>query len=193
MPRYQHHTRELNVFAAAVQTEPRRARQVSPRARRNPLVEAAFENYQRSAAIREGSGEVYAEGIFRYLLVLEKKRSEAADHPLLLMLIELGSIAIDQSSRSAVAPRVFSALARCLRETDFIGWFRAPRVIGAVLTQHRQATGGECCERVQERVVGEFERRFPAEVVRALEVRVHQVVPNSRRHGERCRPDSNAR
>src|SRR5207249_10194531 len=70
-------------------------------------------------------GEAYNEEAFRYFLAIERKRSERSGRPFLLLLVDLKeqsgvTVRIDPM----VAPKLFSALWLCLRETDCVGWYR---------------------------------------------------------------------
>jgi hypothetical protein len=77
----------------------------------------------------------YDEKTFRYLLDSEAKRSERSGlsyHILLLYRTDTqGRI---ENMDSLVAKTVMAALSRCLRETDYIGWYRDGLIAGGVLT-----------------------------------------------------------
>jgi hypothetical protein len=76
----------------------------------------------------------YNEAAFRYFLAVERKRAERSLKPLLLMLVALKQ---RPGARIALAPdtsaAIFSALGSCVREVDFVGWYRESTVAAAVL------------------------------------------------------------
>src|SRR5437879_6907293 len=74
-------------------------------------------------------GQAYNEQAFRYLLAIERMRSERSGCPFLLLLIDLK----EQEGASArldsmVANNLFSELWLCLRETDCVGWYHEKSV-----------------------------------------------------------------
>jgi hypothetical protein len=74
-----------------------------------------------------------------------------------------------------IADKLFSALSRCLRETDFIGWYREGRVAGAVLTQHGEADGDDLSDVVRVRIGAALRQRLPSDLARQLQARVYQI------------------
>ena len=128
-------------------------------------------------------GHAYNEEAFRYLLAIERKRSERSDRPFLLLLIDLK----EQDGTSArldsmAASNLFSNLWLCLRETDFVGWYHKERVAGAVLTELRNGRAMEVSSLIGKRVSERLCERLPSEVARRLRVRIYQ-------HPERDRID----
>lgn len=122
--------------------------------------------------------EVYNEEGFRYFLDIERKRAEASNRPFLLLLLDLkkaslATVDIDPE----LAATLFSALATCLRETDFIGWYRAKSVVGAVLTQHTDSVGAEVQAVVRDRVGAILRLELPREVAERVQVRVYRLPP----------------
>jgi len=120
-------------------------------------------------------GLAYNEQAFRYFLSIERKRSERSGCPFLLLLVDLKeqsgvSVRIDPM----VAPKLFSALWLCLRETDCIGWYREERVAGAVLTELGDRHPTEVSRLVGQRVSGVLGEGLPANVAPRLQVRVYQ-------------------
>src|SRR5438128_9964494 len=89
-----------------------------------------------SVALEGRLGQAYNEQAFRYFLAIERKRSERSGHPFLLLLVDLKEQEGAKASLdSMVANNLFSNLRLCLRETDFVGWYREERVAGAVLIE----------------------------------------------------------
>jgi len=128
-----------------------------------------------------GAGQAYNEDAFRYFLDIERKRSELFGRPFLMLLVDLKEQA-EMSARiePAVAAKLFSGLWLCLRETDFIGWWREGRAVGAVLTQHAEISIGGISQHVREKVTRVLNERLPNEVAARLQVRVFQLPPSSR-------------
>lgn len=93
------------------------------------------------------------EETFRYLLQAEQKRSERSGHAHYILLIyrteENGSVV---QMDSQIANEIFDALARGLRETDYIGWYCEGQIAGGVLTVAGQDSVGEVHERLERRL-----------------------------------------
>jgi hypothetical protein len=135
----------------------------------------------KEIAVKVPGKQAYNEEAFRYFLEIERKRSEASGRPFLLLLVDL----VSQSGFDAApgidhttADRVLSALALSLRETDFVGWYREGRAIGAVLSQHSETTGAGLSDVVAGRVTRSLDDRLPSHISPRLQVRVYQVPPS---------------
>jgi hypothetical protein len=120
-------------------------------------------------------GQAYNEEGFHYLLTIELKRSERSGRPFLLLLVDLreqpgGSARIDR----AVAATLFSSLCRCLRETDFVGWYRVEYVVGAVLTECRAGARTQVSRLVRHRLTAALADLLSMDIARRLRVRVYQ-------------------
>lgn len=120
-------------------------------------------------------GHAYNEQAFRYLLAIERKRSERSGCPFLLLLIDLN----EQEGASArldsmVANNLFSNLWLCLRETDFVGWYREACVAGAVLIELGDRRPTEVSRLIGQRVSERLYERLPSDVSRRLRVRIYQ-------------------
>jgi hypothetical protein len=129
------------------------------------------------------SGHVYNEEAFRYFLECERRRSELSMRPFLLLVIDLKRQAgkdKDMRVDSATAQKLFAALALCVRETDFIGWYHEGRVAGAVLTQHADVVVADLPDAVSQRLTKALSDSLPSHVARRLQVRIFQL-PGSQR------------
>jgi hypothetical protein len=123
-------------------------------------------------------GQAYNEEAFSYFLALERKRSERSGRPFLLLLIEVvelmelrgSSVRVD----SNIARKLFDALRPSLRETDFIGWYREGRVIGAVLTQPVRVPGADISRAIHQRIGESLQECLSPDVSSRLQVRVYQ-------------------
>jgi hypothetical protein len=129
-------------------------------------------------ALQYGGGQAYNEEAFHYFLEIERKRSESSNRPFLLLLIDVQKqSAIEERIDSVSAYRLFCLLTHCVRETDFIGWYREDRVAGAVLTQHGETKAADLADMVRQRIGGEL-RRVPSYLALKLQVRVYERSPN---------------
>jgi hypothetical protein len=120
--------------------------------------------------------EAYQEQAFRHFLTVERKRAERAGRSMLLLLVEFkagrsGDSVIDP----ALASKLFAALTMCVREIDFIGWYRCDRVAGAVLTQGPEAPAQDVSQQIGDRVAEALAERLPMHVRRRLQVRILQL------------------
>jgi len=80
-----------------------------------------------------------------------------------------------------ISARLFSRLRRCFRESDFIGWYRAPCVAGAVLTELGNGTLTDVAGLLAQRVTRLLRDDFPAGIARRLDVRVHSALADTMR------------
>jgi len=105
------------------------------------------------------AGQALNEAAFRHFLHIERQRAERAAQAVLLVLVSLrtGS-GRNPTLGTARASAVFSALGECVRESDFVGWYREGRVAGAVLT-HQPASLEDICPRVTIRVTSALRRQ----------------------------------
>ncbi len=120
-----------------------------------------------------GPGQVYNEEAFRYFLAEERRRSLSSNRPSLLLLLELQEQA--GPVHASLARTLFSCLARCLRETDIMGWYHEGRVAGAVLTDLSDATVGDVPTHVLERVEAQVRKALPRKLAPRLGVRLFRV------------------
>lgn len=130
-------------------------------------------------------GHAYNEEAFRYLLGVERKRAERSNRPFLLVLVELAgdaghAVQIDPP----VARPLFAGLGCALREADLIGWYRAQRIAGAVLTEPDAATHDEVSSRVLDRIGRTLRECLPPDVTRRLQVRICRIQPTLHRPSE---------
>jgi hypothetical protein len=127
------------------------------------------------------SEQIYNEEAFRFFLECERRRAEVSMRPLLLLLVDLKrQPGMDMRVDPATAGKLFTALARAVRETDFIGWYHDGRVAGAVLTQHADAVVADLPGAVQQRLVKALAEGLPSQVARRLQVRIFQLPANLR-------------
>jgi hypothetical protein len=100
------------------------------------------------------SDAYYNEETFRYLLERESKRSERSGHFYRILLVyHTNAQGVIVRMDSDVAKTVIAALSRCLRDTDYIGWYREGRVVGAVLTVLERDSVADVFNRLRPRLV----------------------------------------
>jgi GGDEF domain-containing protein len=123
--------------------------------------------------------QAYNEEAFRYFLEIERRRSERSNRPFLLVLVDLAKSSGTKSHFSqTMATWLFSRLTQCLRETDFVGWYRENNVAGAVLTERAHNTPMDVRQRVAERVRQALNEWFESDVSGRLRVSVFEFHPN---------------
>lgn len=118
--------------------------------------------------------EAYTEETFRHFLTIERKRAERAGRTVLLLLVHLHA-ADSGSAPAAVASRLFGALTACLREIDFIGWYRAGRVAGAVLVQGPEAPTPDRVRSIETRIRAALRERLSSTIGDRIDVCVLPV------------------
>jgi hypothetical protein len=127
------------------------------------------------------SGQAYNEQAFGYFLEIERKRSERSNRPFLLLLVDLKKEPGEPEKHLGLDPdlatRLFSGMWACLRETDFVGWYRDGRVAGAVLTQPADMPRADVSGELGPRIHGLLCQGLPSQVARRLQVRVYQLPP----------------
>jgi GGDEF domain-containing protein len=123
-------------------------------------------------ALQDGPVHAYNEEAFQYFLEMERKRSELSNRPFLLMLVDFHK---HPRIDAVTAETLFSVLSRCLRETDFIGWYREGRVAGAVLTQHGETEADDLSKGVRQRIGGALREGLPSTLAPHLQARVYQI------------------
>jgi GGDEF domain-containing protein len=129
-----------------------------------------------SLAFPDGLGPVYNEEAFRYFLQIERKRASRSNSRFLLLLVDLKQQQQAGTPFDSASGRtLFSSMWSCLRETDFIGWYRQERVASAVLTQVGETPGVEVANLVAERVRAALMQSLPGVLAARIQVRVYQV------------------
>ena len=115
----------------------------------------------------------YNEEAFRYLLESESKRSERSGRFYQILLVYWIDVQgrIEQMD-SHVAMTVMAALPRSLRETDYIGWYRDGRIVGAVLTVLVQESMTQVTSHLQKRLAELLQSELSIEESRRLQIRV---------------------
>jgi hypothetical protein len=123
-------------------------------------------------------GHAYNEEAFRYLLAVQRKRSERSGRPFLLLLVSLH----DPTGADGVFPRpvaqeLFSAMCRAFRETDFMGWYREQRVAGAVLTELEGTSQDDVSDLIVARASERLVEALPPFISSRLQIHICQIQP----------------
>ena len=118
---------------------------------------------------------IYNEEAFRYFLEVERRRAEDSSRPFLLLLVDLLKTPPAADIDGASAEALFAALATSLRETDFLGWYHAKSVIGAVLTQHAHSVGADAQAVVRDRVLASMRKNLPPALAGRVKARVYRL------------------
>ena len=115
----------------------------------------------------------YNQEVFRSLLESESKRCERSGHFCQILLLywtdAQGSIV---QMDAPVAQTVIAASFRSLRDTDYIGWYRDGRVIGAVLTVLAQDSMARVSTHLQPRLAEHIRGKLGVEEISRLQIRV---------------------
>lgn len=118
-------------------------------------------------------GRLYHEAAFRYLLASESHRSQRTGfaHHLLLVYQNApgGGMAMIPSPVVELVGRVLS---HCLRETDYIGWYRDGRVVGGVLTAIGKESGADQIESLRARIVDNLRHELGEKDSGGVQVRI---------------------
>ena len=121
------------------------------------------------------AGKAYNEHAFRHFLSIERSRANQSACWFLLVLVSLkrppGS---DIDLAPSISAALFSGLGLCVREVDFVGWFREDRVAGAVLAQGKKPTV-EVTRIVRKRITEVLCNHLPLLLRQRLQVRVVQL------------------
>lgn len=146
------------------------------------VLQRSQQRVRNFAFAREGrAGEVYNEEAFRHFLAIERVRAERSQRPLLLLLVGLHRCPKAGFQLSAgQSSALFSGLGECIRDVDFVGWYRERRVLGAVLSQGFSASStddahSQICRRVQDVLRG----HLSDDLAERLRVRVVQLGPRA--------------
>lgn len=151
-------------------------RSICTRPTATALMRQDFEHCSCGSAVEDRTGQAYNEEAFRHFLSIERARVQRGNRSFLLLLVRLKKDAERGCGIGpAVAARLFAGLALCVREVDFVGWYRNEQVAGAVLTQGPEAPTPETPERIARRVRAVLSQSLPSGVARRLHVRVLQL------------------
>ena len=105
--------------------------------------------------------QVHNEDSFHYLLTNERRRSERSGHSFKVLV---AYVTTPEGSTACMDPRLahklLVGLSRSLRETDYVGWYRAGVIVGGVLTALGHDPMAEVALQVEQRFVQVLKERF---------------------------------
>jgi hypothetical protein len=119
------------------------------------------------------------------LLAVESKRSERSGRHAVLLLVVLKEAERESRLDTDVATKLFWGLRACLRETDFVGWYRKDWVVGAVLTQLSGAFESGPAFEIGQKVTRFLCGHVPANNARAVDVQVYQLPSRQKLRSQR--------
>ena len=125
------------------------------------------------SALRGGLvGRIYNEAAFRHFLAVDRSRAARSRRSVLLVLVAVRqSPGLNAKLTDATAAALFGGLSGCIREMDFLGWYRQGYVAAAVLPQGSQPSGSEP-NLVAERIRPAIKQRLSVTEASSLRVRV---------------------
>jgi hypothetical protein len=116
---------------------------------------------------------VYNEDVFQYFLEIERSRSRVSGQSFLLLVIS--SVDPGEVLATPMADSVLAALAKSVRDTDFVGWYAQGKAIGAVLIQAVDPSKVDTASRVSTRLSSALARQLPTGLVDRLRFRLCQI------------------
>ena len=117
-------------------------------------------------------GQVYNEAAFHYFLAADRSRAQRSPRSMVLVLVSLRlSPGRSDFLTDSLASTLFAGLGACVREVDFVGWYRQDRVVGAVLPQ-AAVSSTELRSLILSRILTSLKKSLPADATRHLHVRV---------------------
>jgi hypothetical protein len=118
------------------------------------------------------AGQVYNEAAFRHFLAVDWWRATRMRRPLLLVLVTVRQRSgLSVKLTDATAAALFGGLVTCVREVDFVGWYREGHVAAAVLAQGNKASG-DARQLIAERIQQALRERLLPDDAGNLRVRV---------------------
>jgi hypothetical protein len=147
-----------------------------PKSKEDAAVRGTSETWRGELALEASHERAYTDETFRYFLSLERQRAERSGRAVLLLLVGLKSDADSgEEIPSVFVEKLFSGLSLCVRDVDFIGWYRSGRVMGAVLAQGAGSPALEASDQIAHRVTKTLRECLPAHLAGRLQVRVLQA------------------
>ncbi|HJZ74845.1 MAG TPA: hypothetical protein VKE51_24075 [Vicinamibacterales bacterium] len=135
----------------------------------------AYSGFQAGQA-----GRAYNEAAFRHFLAIDQWQAARSRRSVLLVLVSLrrtigGSAKLTDDAAAAI----FKGLGDCVREIDFVGWFREGYVAAAVLVQANKPSG-DPSHLLAGRILPAIRRQLSAEQARRLRVRIVRLAGGKR-------------
>ena len=128
---------------------------------------------------RASTVDAYNEEAFRYFLQVEEKRFLRSNRRFLLLLLDVNNEAgTAEPFDPSLSKKLFEALKPCVRETDFVGWYRQGQVIGVACTQLEDTQGATVLSVVADRFQKAMRGVLPDRVGSRVQVRSY-FLPSS--------------
>lgn len=121
------------------------------------------------------AGPAYNEAAFQHFLAVDRRRAERTMRSLLLVLVTMREAQGKSNLSPATAAALFAGLGECVREVDFVGWYREGRVAAAVLAQGIHSPV-EARLRTTDRIAQALAKRLTVAQARDLRVRVVRLT-----------------
>jgi hypothetical protein len=119
---------------------------------------------------------VYGETAFHYFLDIERARFIRSARPCVLLRVDMkDQHGIPARLSQTLSERLFLAIAKSVRETDFIGWYEDERVAAAVLTELAEERHDESIRRTVDRLRRRLEAHLPVAVSSRLDIRANTI------------------
>jgi hypothetical protein len=132
-----------------------------------------------TTAGRHATNGFYGEEAFRSLIDRESKRSERSGHLCRILLVHRSN-ANDciVSMEPHIAQKTLVVLSKTLRDTDYVGWFRQERIVGAVLTSVRGDPQADECDGLETRLLKVLGAELVHEVSQSVQIEIcrHQDI-----------------
>ena len=117
----------------------------------------------------------YNEAAFRHFLEVDRRRVRRSTRSLLLVLASLRRGPGKNATLSeTAAAALFLGLGECVREVDYVGWYRRGSLVGAVLAQGSNARD-DMSARAVERIVPAVRKRLSSDQARSLRIRIVRI------------------
>ena len=113
---------------------------------------------------------VMSEGVFKGMLLRERKRMERSDRSFALLLVSLEYVANEDPF--VVWGPVVEALSAAKRDTDVLGWFQRGAVLGVVLTEI-ESRDAALASGIEARVRYELATRLDEKTAWSISIRLH--------------------
>lgn len=130
------------------------------------------------------------EKTFRWMIAIERKRTERSRAPFLLMLLE----AVNEEGTNnygAILHRVTAALLSCSRDTDQIGWYKEGIIVGALFTGLVVTDKRAILDTFLSKVTSTLRDELSEEQLNQIRISVH-LFPDDWDHEKPGRPSNSA-
>jgi hypothetical protein len=128
--------------------------------------------------------DVLQEETFHAMLVHERRRAVRSRKHFVLMLLETRG-ALENGDGANFVRRLISVVSGATRETDWVGWYAAGRILAVIFTEFNQEEEIHITQFLHSKVVASLHANLGYKLASKLIVRAH-LLPES---WDNCRPD----